>query len=86
MKATGEELEGFVDWTNLSVSQSTKEREVEMSGLIAGFVMQMRKRAVNAQGGTTSSLEVPGNKRSRSSRSNEEVQDDPTVIVVDSQE
>ena len=39
VKATGEILEGFVDWTNLVVSQLAEEREVKLSGLVAGFAI-----------------------------------------------
>ena len=42
-KATGEGLEGFMDWMNQEVSQSAEEREAEMSGLIAGFTTWIRK-------------------------------------------
>ena len=30
-------LEGFVDWTNLGVSESAEEEEAEMSGLVFRF-------------------------------------------------
>ena len=83
MKVVNEGLEGFVDWTNPAVSESAKEREVEMSSLVPGFAMRMRKRANNAQKETTPGLEVSGDKHSRSSRFNEEVQADPVVITVD---
>ena len=42
-------LEGFVDWTNPRVSESTKE-EAEMSGLVSGFATMMRKRVASSQG------------------------------------
>ena len=71
---------------NPAVSQSIEEKEVEMSGLVAGFAMRMRKRAANTQEGTTLGLEVPGGKRFKPSRFDEEVQADPTVITVDSPE
>ena len=48
VKAVDEGLEGFVDWTNMKISQSTEEREVEMTGLVVGFSIQIRKRAANA--------------------------------------
>ena len=48
MKAAGEGLEGFVDWTNLEVSQSIEEREAKMSGLIAGFAIRLHKLVSNA--------------------------------------
>ena len=57
-----------------------------MSGLVVGFAIQIRKRAANAQEGTTPSLKVRGKKCSRLSKSNEEVQADPAVIDVDSLE
>ena len=85
-KAASEGLEGFMEWTNPAVSQSAEEKEVEMSGLVAGFTMRMCKRAANAQEGTTLGLEVLGGKRSRPSRFDEEVQADPAVIIVDSSE
>ena len=72
-KVTDVGLEGFVDLTNSTVSESTEERESEMSGLIAGFSMQRCKRATNAQEETTLSLEVLGDKRSKPSRFDEEV-------------
>ena len=85
-KAASEGLEGFVDRTNLAVSQSTEEKEVEMSNLVAGFAMRMHKRPTKAQEGTTPCLEVPGGKRSRPSRFDEEVQVDMAMITVDSLE
>ena len=57
-----------------------------MSSLITGFAMRMRKRAANTQERTTSGLEVPGDKRSKLSRFDEEVQVDLAVIAVDSPE
>ena len=36
------------DWTNLRVSQSAEEKEVEMIGLISGFAVRMHKRAASA--------------------------------------
>ena len=73
-KVASEGLEGFMDWTNSAVSQSTEEREAEMSGLVVGFAIRMRKRAANAQEGTTPDLKVSSNKRYRPSRSDDEVQ------------
>ena len=43
----------------------------------------MRKRSANAQEGTTLGLEVSGDKHSRPSRFDEEVQADLVVIDVD---
>ena len=39
-----------MDWTNPIVSQSTKEREreIEMSSLVVGFAIHMRKLVANA--------------------------------------
>ena len=71
---------------NSTISQSTEEREAEMSGFVIGFAIQVRKWAANTQEGTTPSLKVPCNKHSRSSRSNEKVQATPAVIAVDSPE
>ena len=49
-----------------------------MSGLVIGFAMRMHKQATNAQKGTTPDLEVPDDKCSRVSRSDEEIQADPS--------
>ena len=83
VKAFGKGLEGFVDWMNPKVSQSTEEREAKMFGLIARFAIRMRKQAVDAQEGTTPDLKVLSSKRSRPSRFDEEVQANPAVITVD---
>ena len=48
VKAANDELEGFVEWTNMVVRQSIEEREVEMYGLVTRFATWMRKRATNA--------------------------------------
>ena len=85
-KVVDEGLEGFVDLTNPTVSESTEERESEMSGLVTGFAMSRRKRAANAQEETTLGLKVLGGKRSKPSRFDEEVQADPMVITMDSSE
>ena len=42
-KFANEGLKGFVDLMNLTVSQSVEEKETEMSGLVVGFAIQMRK-------------------------------------------
>ena len=75
-----------MDWTNLTVSESVEEREVEMSSLVAGFTMRMHKRDASAQEETTPDLKVPSDKRSRLFGLDEEVQDDLAVITVDSSE
>ena len=41
-------LEGFVGWTDRTISESDEEREAEMSSLAARFVAQMLKRAAIA--------------------------------------
>ena len=51
-KATDARLEGFVNWTNLGVSESAEEEEAEMSGLASGFSVRMRKPAASAHGET----------------------------------
>ena len=48
MKAIGEGLEGFVDWTNSKISKSDEKEEVEMFGLVSGFAARMRKQAASA--------------------------------------
>ena len=62
-----------MDWTNQTISQSVKEREAEMSRLVVGFTMRMRKRAANAQGKTTPGLKVSDGKHFKPSRLDEEV-------------
>ena len=62
-KVVGMGLEGFVDWTYPTVSQSAEEREVEMSSLVAGFFARMGKCVASAQGETTLSFEGSGDKR-----------------------
>ena len=41
-------LKGFVDWTDPTTSEPTKERENNISSLVAGFAAQMRKRAMSS--------------------------------------
>ena len=72
-----------MDWKNPKVNESTEERETEMSGLVVGFSMRMRKQVANAQGETFSSLKVLDDKCSKRSRLDEEVQADHAVITVD---
>ena len=83
-KEAGEGLAESVDWTNLEATQSIEEREAKMFGIIIGFSIRMHNLPAKAQEGTTPDLEVLGDKHSRSSRYDEEVQPNPTVIVVDS--
>ena len=70
-------------WTNSEVSESVKEREVEMSGLVVRFARQMSKRAANTLEETTPGLKVMSGKRSRLSGLDEEVQADPAVLLID---
>ena len=67
VKAADEGLEGFVDWTDPTISKLVKEREAEMSSLVARFTARMRKRASNAQGVFTPDFEGLDGKRSRRS-------------------
>ena len=83
-KATDERLEGFVNWTNLGVSESTKEEEAEMSGLVSGFTARMRKRAASAHGETALGAGVPGEKRPKLTDLDEEAQKSLTIINMDS--
>ena len=62
------------------VSESTEERETEMSGLITRFAMRMRKRVANAQGETFFGLEVQDEKCFKRSGLDKEIQADPIVI------
>ena len=86
VKASGKGLEGFVDWTDPTVSESAKEREVEMSSLAAGFAAWLCKRAANAQGEVTPGSKGPNGKSSRLSDPEKETQKSPAVIAVDSSE
>ena len=70
----------------MKFSESTEEREVEMSGLVAGFATRMCKRVANAQEETTPALEVPSGKRSRPFGLDEKIQADPVVITMESLE
>ena len=101
VKATGMGLEGFVDWVNPIppigetqgvhpvphiASDTTKESEDDMSNLVAGFSLQMLKRAMSAQGETTPDFEVPGGKSPKRSGLDEDVQKSQAVITYDSPE
>ena len=57
-----------------------------MSSLVAGFFVQMRKRAASTQGETTPGFEVPGIKQPKRLGLNEEVQKSLVVITSDSPE
>ena len=48
IKAAGARLECFVDWEDPISSESTEEREGDMSSLAAGFVVRIGKRAASA--------------------------------------
>ena len=47
-KVIGAGLEGFVDLMDPTVSESTEDKEVEMSSLAAGIAMWMRKSDASA--------------------------------------
>ena len=79
-------LEGFMNWVDLIVSESTEEREDDMSNLTAELVAWMCKRATSTQGETTPGSKVPGGKRLKRFGLDEEVQKSPAVITVDSLE
>ena len=91
VKATDEGLEGFVDWTDLTVSESAKEREAEMFSLTTGFAMRMRKqfstlickRSANAHGEATLGSKGLDGKRSRWYGSKKEAQMSPAIIAMD---
>ena len=72
-KTTSKGLEGFVNWTNPAVGESSTKKEAEMSCLVTGFSMRMRKRAANAQEEAILGLEVSRGKRFRPSGFDEEV-------------
>ena len=69
-----------MDWTDPTVSGSTKEREVEMSSLTTGFAAWMDKRATNAEGEAVLGSEGLYGKRSRRSDSEDETQKSPVAI------
>ena len=91
VKATDEGLEGFVDWMDLTVSESAKEREAEMFSLTTGFSMRMRKQfstlmpklSANAHGEATLGSKGLYGKRSRWSGSEKEAQMSPAIIAID---
>ena len=72
VKAADEGLEGFVDWGEPTASGLAKDKEGDMSSLVAGFTAQMRKRATDAHGETTPGSEGPGDKYLRRSGLEEE--------------
>ena len=78
-KEVGAGLEDIVDRTGIISSEPTKEEE--MSSLVTGFAVQMRKRATGSKGETTPRS---GGIRSRRSSSNEEVKKDWAIISMDS--
>ena len=51
MKAVKAGLEDFVDWTGIISNEPIEEEE--MSSLVAGFFVRMRKRAAGSEGETT---------------------------------
>ena len=73
VKAADESLEGFVDWTDPTISVSAEEKETEM-----------RKLAANTQEEAAPGFEGLDEKRSRQSNFEEDNHKSPKVIVVDS--
>ena len=78
-KAVGPGLEDFVDWMSIIASEPAEEEE--MSSLVVGFSVRMRKRATGSKGETTPRS---GGKRSRQSFLDDEVQTDWAIISMDS--
>ena len=60
--------------------------DVDMSSLSVGFIAQIRKQAVSAQGETIPNSKVLGEKHRKLSFPYEEAQKSSTVITVDSPE
>ena len=56
-----------MDWTDPTVSESTEEKEAEMSSLAAGFTTRMCKQGANAQVEATLGSKGPNGKCSRRS-------------------
>ena len=86
VKAADARLEGSVDWVDPIANESAEEREDNMSSLTARFSTRMRKQATSAQRETTPGSDVPGGKRPKRSGLNDEVQNSPTVVTLDSPE
>ena len=61
-KAASMGLEGFVDGTNLGVSELAEEKEADMFGLVSDFAARMRKQVASAQGFIAPGTEVHGGK------------------------
>ena len=83
-KVFGAGLEGFVYFTNSIVSESAKERKVEMSSLVVGFATWVHKRAASAEGEATPGSEVLDGKCFKQSGLIEEFHISPVVIFMDS--
>ena len=73
-----------MDWTDPTVSESTKEMEAEVSRLAARFAVWIRKRAANSQGEATPDSEGPEEKCFKQPGPPEKVQIIPTVISMNS--
>ena len=71
-KAANAGLEGFVDWTNPRVSESTEEEKAEMSVLVFNFSSRICKRVSSAQGLIAPGTEVPSGKRPKLTSPDEE--------------
>ena len=75
-----------MDWVDPNASDTTKEREDDMSSLVSRFATRMSKRAASAQGETTPSSKVSSGKRPKLSGPDEEARMRPAIIAVDSLE
>ena len=62
-KAADAGPEGFVDWTDLTTSESAKERRDDMSSLAARFAAWMCKQAASTKWKTPAYSKVYGGKR-----------------------
>ena len=63
-----------MDWVDPITSEPAEEREDNMSSLATGFSTTMSKPAASAQGETTPSFEVPGDKHPKRSGPDEMAQ------------
>ena len=71
---------------NPIANESAEEREDDMSSLAARFFASMLKRAASAHRETTLGSEVPSGKHPKRSGLNDEAQNSPTVVTLDSPE
>ena len=73
-----------MDWMDPIATDPAQESEDDISGLTTGLTARMRKRAGNSQGETNLSSEVLNGKRPKWSGPDEEGQNNPAVITMDS--